>query len=829
MHPIARHCLRRLASLAAMFSLVAAPLLPARAQSPTPQPAAQSPDSQALLVDAADQAALRQLAALGAQRLADYGAFSLWRAPAAQAATLGQFPGVTLRPDFGSLPLRGVTLDTRPGAPPPAVPPGLAATRAPGPQLWLVQFAGPIHDNWLQSLTGLSLQIVSYLAPNAYLVWGDGAALAALDGWAAKDPLVQWTGAYHPAYRLNPALQGLAASAAPSQWVDVTVQLYTTPEVEQSLARLRALGGPVIKPAGRTLAFTNLTLPLPAGALAAVAAWPDVINVEPWAAPVRLDEIQNQIVAGNVISAGGKIVPSGPGYLAWLATHGFTTTAAAYPIVSVVDDGIDNGSTNPLHPDLHVLGVISNTSRLIFNTNCTTVTTANGVGGHGHLNVGIVGSYNTLTGTPHVDAGGYRLGLGVSPFGRMAGVKIFRDNGNYDDGACGFTDAGVVLASYSGGAAFTSNSWGAPVGGAYDAAAQAYDALTRDAASGVGGLQEMLHIFAAGNSGSGANTIGSPGTAKNVLTVGATENVRDDGVADGCGLSAADNADDIAVFSSRGPTDDNRVKPDLMAPGTHVQGPASPDPGYNGTGVCGGNPFPTQPYYPAAQTLYTWSSGTSHSTPAVAGAASLAYEYYGRVLNPGQAPSPAMLKALLLNSPRYLDGTGTGGTLPSNNQGWGDVNLGLLFDGTPRALLDQGVVLSATGSVYSATGTVVSSTLPFRVSLVWTDAPGPTFGNAYVNDLNLEVTVGGVTYKGNVFSGAFSTTGGSADPRNNVENVFLPAGASGLFTVTVTAANIAGDGLPGNGDPTDQDFALVIYNGTLAPAMLELYLPLIRR
>ena len=57
-------------------------------------------------------------------------------------------------------------------------------------------------------------------------------------------------------------------------------------------------------------------------------------------------------------------------------------------------------------------------------------------------------------------------------------------------------------------------------------------------------------------------------------------------------------------------------------------------------------------------------------------------------------------------------------------------------------------------------------------------------------------------------------TGGVADTRNNVESVFIPAGVSGSFTVTVRATNIAGDGVPGNADTTDQDFALVIYNGS---------------
>ncbi|MCB1185461.1 PKD domain-containing protein, partial [bacterium] len=47
--------------------------------------------------------------------------------------------------------------------------------------------------------------------------------------------------------------------------------------------------------------------------------------------------------------------------------------------------------------------------------------------------------------------------------------------------------------------------------------------------------------------------------------------------------------------------------------------------------------------------------------------------------------------------------------------------------------------------------------------------------------------------------------------------VFLPAGTTGSFTVTVDAASIGGDGVPGNGDTTDQDFALIVYNGSTGP------------
>ena len=116
-------------------------------------------------------------------------------------------------------------------------------------------------------------------------------------------------------------------------------------------------------------------------------------------------------------------------------------------------------------------------------------------------------------------------------------------------------------------------------------------------------------------------------------------------------------------------------------------------------------------------------------------------------------------------------------------------------------------------------GFITDPTKPLRVTLAWTDAPGSTAGNAYNNNLDLTVTVGGQTYLGNVFTGAFSVTGGVADARNNVESVFLPAGLSGAYTITVTAANINSDGVPGNADALDQDFALVVYNSTDQPVL----------
>jgi len=687
----------------------------------------------------------------------------------------------------------------------PDVPAGMRRLLAAGRAgLRLVQFPGPIQDEWYAAMEKAGLEVVTYIPDYAYLVWGDEASVERL---ADAAPL-RWAGLYHPYYALHPALA--APEELPDE-VDVIVQVYNHAGAETTVQAILDHARTVLRPPYPVLVYTNLGVRVAAADLPWLSALPDVVNVEPYPRYRLLDEVQCQIMAGNLNAAGTQ--PSGPGYLAWLQSLGFSTNPNDYPIVDVTDDGIDDGDATPTHADFYVLGSTSNPDRLAYNYNWTSDPLADGGGGHGNINASIVAGYNDRTGFPYEDGNGYNYGLGISPYGRVAGSKVFNNAGDWDAPAA----TQLINNSYLLGARISSNSWGCgypytACWGAYDAEAQEYDYRVRDARPGVTGNQEMIIVFAAGNDGGyGSNTVGSPGTAKNVITVGAAENYRP-GWTDGCGVgsSGADNAQDIASFSSRGPTDDGRVKPDIVAPGTHIQGAASQSPNYNGNGVC-------DKYRPSGQTLYAASSGTSHSTPAVAGAASLVYYWYQTRYGSGQPPSPAMVKAYLINATRYLTGTGAGGNLPSNSQGFGEVHLGLAFDNTPRMLVDQTHIFGSTGQTYRVSGTVADPGRPFRVTLAWTDAPGPTTGNAYVNNLDLAVTVGGQTYRGNVFSGGTSVTGGSADPRNNVESVFLPAGTGGGFTVVITATNIAGDGVPGNSDPTDQDFALVIYNATTMP------------
>jgi hypothetical protein len=551
------------------------------------------------------------------------------------------------------------------------------------------------------------------------------------------------------------------------------------------------------------LDYLNVKLKLDGANVLEAARDPHVFAVEPILVAKLLDERQGQIMAGQLDVTGTQ--PSTPAYFAWLASKGFPG-AGADPFgfaVDVEDDGVDRGSLTDVNDEFKVDGLSGGASRLAYNNNYSGDALADGRAGHGNINASIIFGYNSATGTAFEDALGYQYGLGIAPWVKLGNSKVFSNSGS---GVFNQPTSTRMANAYNGGARISSNSWGYTTGTTYNSDSQAHDAAVRDAVSGTSGNQEMTIVFAAGNSGSGASTVHPPGTAKNIITVGASENFRMTGT-DGCAVanSGADNAKDIINFSSRGPTSDSRKKPEICAPGTHIQGAASRASGYSGAGVC-------DQYWPTGQTLYAWSSGTSHSTPAISGACALLRQY---AINHGQpVPSPAMTKACLIAGTTYMTGVGANDTLWSNSQGFGRVNLGTTFDSAARVSVDETQILGNTGDTYVLTGNVASTSAPFRVVLAWTDAPGPTTGNAFVNNLDLEVTVNGTLYRGNVFSGANSVTGGAADTRNNLESVFLPSGTSGTFSITVRGTNIAGDGVPGNADTTDQDFALVVYNGS---------------
>ncbi|NQU10450.1 choice-of-anchor D domain-containing protein, partial [bacterium] len=445
--------------------------------------------------------------------------------------------------------------------------------------------------------------------------------------------------------------------------------------------------------------------------------------------------------------------------------------------------------------------------------------------------------------------GGIALGTGISPYGYI-GASL----GGADEAFAGPYNHG--LNAYLRAARISNNSWGELLvvnqnDGGYDSFSQAYDVLTRDAV-GTGSTnpptpgihpvnQELFYVFAGGNAngldpgagGYGDVLVTPPATAKNVLTVGASTKLGG-----------------LATFTSFGPTEDGRFKPEIMAPGADIYG-AQSQASYTHY-LCGGCNLnsPSPPACADGFTLYevmhrlysdedemiTLHDGTSFAAPAVAGAAQLLWAWYqNRLLE--LPPSPAMMKAYMVNAAQYIwvvnPLTGVPDRLPSPAQGMGQLDLNRMFDMVPRILRDettqraidspllttnpvpQQTFFSRTGQSYEFSGTIYDATKPFRVTLTWTDPPGdPAAFKQLVNDLDLEVKVNNTTYRGNVFERQHSTVdpGRPFDDLNNLESVFLPAGTTGTWAIVVRARNIAGAASPNSSPDPNQDFVVVVYN-----------------
>jgi len=790
-----------------------------------------------------DRASVASLRSLGARLVDDYGAFEILEVNRAAAAGLANQPGVEIEAGAYRIELNVGAIDTLDAT--------VRTSRAParvftGKRLQLVQFVGPVKPEWYEALEKTGVRIVTYIPHNAYLIYGDAKSLDEVGALSASQWPLRWQGEYVGDDKIQPRARAVDRKGnVRALDTDLfAVQMVDDPTANAStLALIDGLKRAPVLRDNAIAGYRNLIVRLDPASLSNLADQPDVVSINLYVMPKKLDERQNQISAGNLTGDS----PSGPGYLAWLTSKGFTQSQFTNSgiVVDVTDSGIDNGNTTVGHFGLYTSGNTGLADRVVYNRlegTPNSGSTLAGCDGHGNINAHIIGGYNDLSGSTHTDSAGYRYGLGICPYVKVGSSVIFDSNEftspDYED---------LISRAYRDGARISSDSWGADTFGGYDVDAQAYDALVRDAqptgaAVSSNGNQQMTIVFAAGNSGPSGQTVGSPGTAKNIITAGASENVHSHSSAnggedasgnDGCETTDADadSANDMAFFSSRGPCSDSRKKPDLVAPGTHITGgvaqqlpPPSPTGTgndlacFDATGVCA---LPSGKFFPTGQQFYSTSSGTSHSTPAIAGGAALVLQYF--INQAWGNASPAMVKSYLMNSARYLDGDGASDSLYSNNQGMGGMNLGTAFDGVARVLRDQAGAdtFTASGQTRTFTGTISDSGKPFRVTLGWTDAPGATSGSAYKNNLDLTVTVGGNSYKGNVFSGANSTTGGSADTRNNVESVFLPAGVSGAYVVTITATSINSDGVPNEAPSLDQDFALVIYNGveSIAPVV----------
>jgi serine protease AprX len=316
--------------------------------------------------------------------------------------------------------------------------------------------------------------------------------------------------------------------------------------------------------------------------------------------------------------------------------------------------------------------------------------------------------------------------------------------------------------AWSAGARIHTNSWGAAVGGAYTTDSQAVDTYVYQ--------NDMTILFAAGNEGPNSSTISSPGSAKNAITVGASENNRP------TFGTYADNPNHIATFSSRGPTKDGRVKPDIVAPGTYILSSRS-------------SLAPDSSFWANYNSKYAYMGGTSMATPLTAGNVALLKEHFSK--NKGIDAKPSLIKAALVAGATDL-------ATSTNNQGWGRVDLEKSVN---VAYVNESKTLT-TGSKATYTFTATSAR-PFKVTLAWTDYPGsPSAQYSLVNDLDIVVkSPSGKTYVGNDKTSPYND---NWDGVNNVENIVIAVPENGTYTIEIQAYNVAQGG--------SQDFSLALIN-----------------
>jgi hypothetical protein len=255
----------------------------------------------------------------------------------------------------------------------------------------------------------------------------------------------------------------------------------------------------------------------------------------------------------------------------------------------------------------------------------------------------------------------------------------------------------------------------------------------------------------------------------------------------------SNNVQGMAAFSSRGPCDDGRIKPDIVAPGTDIVSTRSRRASDTGWGTVSGN------------TNYLYMGGTSMATPLTAGAAGLVRQWLttsGGIAN----PSGPMVKALMINGARnmapgqYLSGTKQEipAARPSNVQGWGHVDLYTTLKPATNQFLDLIDTNSlSTGQTNLFTYAVTSgSTNQFIVTMAYADYWGTVgSGKQLINDLDLTVIKPGGTTN-------FANNRTSKDATNNVEMIEFAADEAGTYTVVVAARTVPQGG--------SQAYALVV-------------------
>ncbi|MFB6805288.1 S8 family serine peptidase [Streptomyces sp. NPDC056387] len=634
----------------------------------------------------------------------------------------------------------------------------------------LVQTSHPPTSEEKEELAALGVVIHEYVPDDTYLC---GFRPTDLDAVRAL-PFVTWADVYFKGFKIAQSLRsnrlrpGVAVLADPLEaggprprTIDVVLHEDVDVSADGLQDRIAAAAG--VSPGEVQTDHDKVRVTVREEDLSALAALDEVKEIEEVPERVLYNTVAANLMHARVSLNGTKFRGEGQ-------------------IVCVADTGFDKGSTTNAHP-----AFTGRVKRLIA-LGRTSPARTDDPDGHGTHVAGSVlgdGVSATMGGDGTSPATGGAI-TGTAPEARLVLQSLLADDGSLSGIPTNLHDL-FEPPFVEDGARIHTNSWGPVTPGLpYNKAAREVDQFVWD-------NKDFVICFAAGNDGTDRDgdghinlrAISGETGAKNIITVGASEGDRpqiahtyDDlrplsyPAPPIRGDRMADNPAGMAAFSSRGPTQEGRVKPDIVAPGTAILSTRSrlaSDDGLFGVS--------TDP-------AFMFDSGTSMATPLVAGCVAVLRETL--VKNGTPKPSAALIKAMLINGADELPGqyspSETGPT-PNNSCGFGIVNLQravvLPADAgragfTDAKELDQGEERSFRITIPEGAARTL------KVTLVWTDPPG----KALQNDLDLIVRADGQERHGNM------GTDPGFDRVNNVEQVNwqnLPAGEA---EVVVTAFRI---------------------------------------
>ena len=290
---------------------------------------------------------------------------------------------------------------------------------------------------------------------------------------------------------------------------------------------------------------------------------------------------------------------------------------------------------------------------------------------------------------------------------------------------------------------------------------------------------DFLPVWAAANSGTkGASSISGQGTAKNALVVGASGNYY--------GYPDAADENQIATFSSRGPTKDGRIKPDVVSPGCNVISALSSQAKDTSRMI-------------VYNQYYAYMSGTSQATPLTAGMCALIREWlirYRGFNEKEKKPSSALIKAIVMGGAVDIGAD-------KNAQGAGRTDLASSVaptDGRKIYLKDRIPFAEDKQTVFTFTTT---EDKPLDAQLVWVDYPGTPSSVAaspmLVNDLDLSLVKWDVAAnkKDTTFDECYGNGGSEADRLNNAESIHLNSLPAGTYKLVVYGLNVPYDSTQG--------------------------------